>query len=127
MKKVFKYIENLWIGNDGKPSIRSLLALLFSIDLLNTFHKLADATYQLMKILLSDKQIESQVITSVGSFLAQEAMIVGIEAGLIAGLLALKTYQSSQLNKPYDSNPNPYVNSQTLDEGIPKVDLGSTE
>lgn len=128
MKKVFKYIENLWIGNDGKPSIRRLLAIIFSVDLLNTFHKLAEAASKLIGILSTDKQLDSAAIGAISSFIANEAMIIGIEAGFIAALLSLTTYQSLQLNKPSDSNPysNPYVNTQT-DGGIPKVPPGSAE
>ena len=125
MKKFFKYIENFWTGHDGKPSIRRLLAISFSIDLLITFHKLSDVTYKLIQMIYSSKQLDAQVISSISSFLANEAMIIGIEAGFIAGLLSLTTYQNLQLNKPYDSTP-PY---QNVDQStsIPKVPVESTD
>jgi hypothetical protein len=78
--KFFKYIEPMWLGNDGKLSIRRFLSLLFAIDLVKNFHHIvmnweADKSY------------------------ADAALLLGIEAGLITALLSLTTY-SSVVNKP---------------------------
>lgn len=77
MKKFFKYIEPLWLGKNGKVSIRSILALAFSWNFMwnlsHTLRKWDD-----------------------GKSMSDVAMVLGIEAGLIAGLLALRTYQNTQ-------------------------------
>jgi hypothetical protein len=76
MIKLFKYIEPLWLGKNGKISIRRVLALAFSIDLIRNL---------------------SQVISNweVGKSYADIAMLLGLEAGLIAALLALTTYSQN--------------------------------
>lgn len=77
---MFKYLEPLWIGNDKKISIRKVLSLAFSIDfILNTHH--AIHTFQ------------------VGKSYADIAMLLGIEAGLVAALLSLTTYSSTMSMK----------------------------
>ncbi len=80
MKKIFNYFEPLWIGTRNKISIRRLLALCFSIDFIsNTSHAI--------------KHFE------VGKSYADIAMLLGIEAGLIAALLSLTTYSNSLKQK----------------------------
>ena len=78
--KFFKYIEPMWLGNDGKFSIRRFLALLFAIDLVKNFHHIV-------------------MNWEAGKSYADAALLLGIEAGLIAALLSLTTY-SSVVNKP---------------------------
>jgi len=80
MKKIFNYIEPLWIGTRNKISIRRLLALCFSIDFIgNTSHAIHNF--------------------EVGKSYADVAMLLGIEAGLIAALLSLTTYSNSLKQK----------------------------
>jgi hypothetical protein len=86
VKKLFKYIEPMWLGNDGKLSIRRFLALIFSGNFIyNTHH----------------------IITSweLGKSYADAAMLLGIEAGLIAALLSLTTY--SNLTSSNKTNHHP--------------------
>lgn len=78
--KFFNYIEPMWLGNDGKFSIRRFLALLFAIDLVKNFHHIV-------------------INWEAGKSYADAALLLGIEAGLIAALLSLTTY-SSVVNKP---------------------------
>lgn len=77
--KVFKYIEPMWLGNDGKLSIRKFLSLMFAIDLVKNFHHI-----------IIDWEANKSY--------ADAALLLGIEAGLIAALLSLTTY-SSVVNK----------------------------
>ena len=107
MKKIFFYIENLWVGDDKKPSIKRILAIVFSIDLVINFHQAGGAVSKMITLLMSAKALDPAVVSAISSFLANEAMIMGIEAGLIAGLLSLTTYQSLQLNKPCDPSQGP--------------------
>ena len=67
LTKIFKYIEPLWLGRNKKPSIRSVLALAFSINFMLNLH-------------IDDSKLM-------------------IEAGLICGLLALRTYSFTQADK----------------------------
>lgn len=73
---IFKYVENLWIGKDGKPSVRRVFAIYLIHDFVsNTSHAIHK--------------------WEVGKSYADVAMLLGIEAGLIAALLTLTTYSSS--------------------------------
>jgi hypothetical protein len=80
MKTIFKYFEPLWVGTKNKISIRRFLALCFSIDfILNTSHAIHNFEE--------------------GKSYADIAMLLGIEAGLIAALLSLTTYSNSLKQK----------------------------
>jgi hypothetical protein len=84
--KLFRYLEPMWTGNDGTMSIRRFLALIFSMNLLfNVYHIVHH--------------------WEMGKSYSDAAMLLGIEAGLIAALLSLTTYSSthslSQTNKTY--------------------------
>lgn len=80
MKNIFNYFEPLWIGTRNKISIRRLLALCFSIDFIsNTSHAIRNF--------------------EVGKSYADIAMLLGIEAGLIAALLSLTTYSNTLKQK----------------------------
>ena len=81
MIKIFKYVENLWIGDDGKPSVRRVFAIALVVDFIN------NTNYAIHK-------------WEVGKSYADVAMLLGIEAGLIAGLLALTTYSSTMFKLP---------------------------
>jgi hypothetical protein len=71
----------MWIGNDNKLSIRRFLALIFSFDFISNLH------YTVRN-------------WEIGKSYADAAMLLGIEAGLIAALLSLTTYSSSINHKP---------------------------
>ena len=80
MRVIFKYIEPIWLGSNGKLSIRRVLALLFSYNLVcNISTALADAKF--------------------AQSYADIAMLLGIEATLIAALMSLTTYSASIKNK----------------------------
>ena len=76
MIKIFKYVENLWIGDDGKPSVRRVFAIALVVDFIN------NTNYAIHK-------------WEVGKSYADVAMLLGIEAGLIAALLTLTTYSTT--------------------------------
>lgn len=95
--KMFKYIENLWIGRDGKPSIKTIIAIALSANFISNLsfaiHKWGD-----------------------GKSLSDLALLLGIEAGLITALLGLKAYTNLQQsiienknvkNKDGDCSPGP--------------------
>ena len=69
----FRYIEPMWLGNDGKLSIRRFLALVFSSNLMMN-------TYHIIRNWEADKSY------------ADAALLLGIEAGLIAAMLSMTTY-----------------------------------
>lgn len=75
IKKVFKYLEPMWLGHDKQISIRRILAIIFSFDIIYNLHSVIEAF-------------------TVNSTFGDAAMIIGIEAGLIAALLSLTTYSS---------------------------------
>lgn len=86
MKKLFKYIEPIWLGTNNKLSIRRVLALIFSIDLVrNTSHIIHR--------------------WELGKSYADVAMLLGLEAALIAALLSLTTY-SGYITKKLDNQPH---------------------
>lgn len=91
MKRIFKYIENLWIGRDKKPSRKAILAIAFSI---NFMMNISHAIYK----------------WDSGRSVADLSMVLAIEAGLIAALLGLSTYSNIQhriidKNKDKDIDP----------------------
>ena len=83
--KVFKYIEPVWLGNDNKLSIRRCLTLIFSFNL----------TYNISSTLGSKEHIQSY---------ADVALLLGVEAGLIAALMSLTTYSAALTTKKENIN-----------------------
>lgn len=80
MKRVFNYIQPLWCGADGRISVRSTLAIAFSIDFISN---LSHAIYK----------------WDGGRTLEGLSLVLGIEAGLIIALLGLTTYQNMAAQK----------------------------
>jgi hypothetical protein len=91
MKKIFKYIENLWIGRDGKISLKSIMAIALCINfIVNVSH----AVYK----------------WDAGRSMSDLAMVLGIEASLMAALLGLTTYSNIQhriIDKKKDEDVDP--------------------
>lgn len=87
MRRLFKYIEPIWLDDtSNRFSIRRVLALVFSMDfVLNT----------------------SYVVHhwELGKSYSDGAMLLGVEAGLIAALLSLTTY-SNIIKAKLDAGPN---------------------
>ena len=94
IKAIFLYIENLWLGTNKKPSIRRVLALCFSIDFISNTS-------------FAIKRWEA------GKSYSDVAMLLGIEAALIAALLSLTTYSSLVKSKLSSSQDN--TSTQNID------------
>lgn len=85
MKKIWNYLEPMWLGTKSKVSLRRVLAIAFSVDLIrNTHHAITE--------------------WEAGKSYADVAMLLGIEAALIAALLSLTTYTATILNKSETTN-----------------------
>lgn len=84
IKKIFLYIEPIWLGADNKISIRRTLAIAFSIDF----------TLKLTRIVY---------VWEIGKSYADARILLGIEAGLIIAMLSLATYSNS-IQQKIDSN-----------------------
>ncbi len=69
--QVFLYVSNIWLGADGKPSIRAILALCFSWDIIR------NTSFAIRK-------------WETGKSYADVALLIGIEAGLVVSLLGLR-------------------------------------
>ena len=82
--KLLNYIEPIWLGTNKKLSIRRVLALMFSFNLV----------LNISKTLSNPKLISSY---------SEVAMLLGIEAGLIAALMSLTTYSTTIMNKKTDT------------------------
>lgn len=86
-KRIFRYIEPAWTGNDGKVSLRALLAIAFSIDFIRNLN------YAITK-------------WDGGRSLEGLSLTLGIEGGLIVALLGLTTYQNlATINKTNSTTP----------------------
>jgi hypothetical protein len=96
MKRFFNYISAIWEGRDKQPSIRRILAIMLSIHFIHIVNK---SLYIFNNFIQNKNNLDAGLVASVGSTIANIAMIVGIEAGLIAALLALTTYQAFQAEK----------------------------
>lgn len=79
-KRILKYLEPAWCGNDGKFSKRSALAIGFSMDFMRN---LSFAVHK----------------WDSGKSLSDLALLLSIEAGLIVALLGLKAYQNITFDK----------------------------
>jgi hypothetical protein len=86
MKQIFKYLEPMWLGTSKKVSIRRVLALAFSVDFIyNTHHCITE--------------------WEIGKSYADVAMLLGLEAGLIAALLSLTTFSNRVAGKSEPTAP----------------------
>lgn len=92
ISKIFKYIEPLWLGNDKKMSIRRVLALAFSFDMIRNV---------------------SHVIHKweIGKSLADVTMLLGLEVSLVVALLSLTTYSTVEKNKLINGSTNSSENT----------------
>lgn len=82
----FKYFEPMWLGNNGKISIRKALAIAFSIDFISNLSYIVHRW-------------------ELGKSYADVAMLLGIEAGLIAALMSLTTYSNvNMFNKTVEND-----------------------
>ena len=94
IRKIFRYLKALWEGNDNKISLRSSAAMALIIDFVINVHNSAAIAVKVLNLILKDKQIDAALVAAMGTNLAQIAIILGVEAALIAALLGLKTYQN---------------------------------
>ena len=84
--KLFRYIEPIWLGTNNKVSIRRVLALVFSFNLVWN-----------ITLVIHNPRLNTTY--------SDVAMLLGIEAGLIAALMSLTTY-STILSAKKDESVN---------------------
>jgi hypothetical protein len=95
MKKAFRYIENTWTGDDKKPSIKRILAISLCIHMMISISSALRSYVHLIELAYSKYDtIPSDLVSAAGAGLANVSVVLGIEAGLIAALLSLASYQS---------------------------------
>lgn len=100
MKKIFFYVEKTWLGDDKEPSIKRLLAISFSIHIMISISCSLRSYVNLVKAVYAhDDHIKPEMIVAAGASLSNLAMVIGIEAGLVAALLGLASYQSVQVGR----------------------------
>lgn len=80
MRRIFRYFENLWVGRDRKPSLKAVAGIAL---LINFMINISHAVYK----------------WDASRSIADLAMVLGIEAGLIAALLGLTTYSNIEHKK----------------------------
>lgn len=95
MKKLLKYIEPIWQGNDGKMSLRSVLAIALTVDFIINVHNSAVIVIKVLNLISKDKNVDAAVVAAMTGNLGQNAIILGLEVGLIIALLGLKALQSN--------------------------------
>jgi len=78
--KLFQYLEPIWLGTNNKVSIRRVLTLVFSFNLVLNISNT-----------ISNPKLSNSY--------ADVAMLLGIEAGLIAALMSLTTYSTTLISK----------------------------
>lgn len=92
----FKGIKQMISGKDGVISLRRSLALGFSIDFIYNLHYIF-TNWEL------------------GRSYADASMLFGIEAGLIAALLSLTTYNNiAHINKDKPNGPDILIENQQI-------------
>lgn len=95
-KRIFKYLEPLWTGKDGKVSLRNLGAMVLIGDFVVNMHNSAAIVNKVFKLYETNKAIDSNVIAAMSGNLAQIGFMLITEATLIAALLALRTWQNNK-------------------------------
>jgi len=108
LNRIFKYFEPAWTGNDNKVSLRAVLAIAFSIDFIRNLN------YAIFKW-DSGRSLEGLSLT------------LGIEAGLIVGLLGLTTYQNLQTFGRQDSSFYQKTTETQIQKDLPKKEEGNNE
>lgn len=93
---VFKYLEPLWTGKDGKISLRNLGAGALIVDFIINLHNSAAIVPKIVKLYMIDKAIDPAAIAAMSGNVAQVNLMLVTEAGLIAALLALRTWQNQK-------------------------------
>lgn len=86
--KIFKYIEPLWLGVDGRISLRAVGFIALTIDFISNAHT---AVYK----------------WEVGKSFEGLSLLAGIEAGFAATLLGLSLYQNINKDKLESQAANP--------------------
>ena len=104
MKTFIGKILGIVTDQNGELSIRRLLALLFSIHFMYNLDRCIGLVEKIVIYLTSSGIIEANAIASVLTSLVQLSMLIGLEASLIAALLALTTWQNSVQIKEGDKN-----------------------
>lgn len=100
MKKIFKYIENIWLGNDGKISGKRLTALSMTVHVITYISSSLNSYINLVKeVYTHDPHITPEMITSAGQSLSSVALVIGGELGAILALWGVSSYQSIQQDK----------------------------
>lgn len=79
-KRAFRYLEPLWLGADGKISLKSSLAMMFSVDFVSN---LSHSIYKWD----ASKSMEGL------------SLVLGIEAGLIVSLLGITAWSNVAAQK----------------------------
>jgi hypothetical protein len=89
----------MWLGNDGKISKRSVLAIILCLDFIRN---VSHAVYKWD----ANKSLEGL------------ALVLAVEASLIAGLLTLKTYQniSGDIKRGFENFEVPINDNKGLEE-----------
>lgn len=96
MKRLFKYLEPLWVdGKSKKISLKGVVSIALVTDFIINVHNSANVVGKVLKLILKDKTVPGDVVGAMATNLAQIAMIIGIEAALIAALLGLKSYENN--------------------------------
>jgi len=95
VKRLFRYFRPLWEGNDNQISLRSGAAFILVIDFIRNVHNSSFVATTVLNLILQNKPVDAPIITAISAALAQVAIILGVEAALIAALLGLKTYQNT--------------------------------
>jgi len=107
MRRLFKYLRPLWEGNDNHISLRSAAAIALIIDFVINVHNSASLAIRVLNLILQNKDVNPALISAIGTNLAQVAIILGVEAALIAALLGLKTYQNTVIGTTPPPCPAP--------------------
>jgi hypothetical protein len=120
MKKLFKYIEHLWLGDDGKPSGKRLSALVLTGHLIYCISDNLTSYVHLIKaVYLHDQNITPEMVTSAGASLGSLALVLGIEATLILALWGIAGYQTVQFGKSNPPQQNYYSDINTKIDNAP--------
>lgn len=94
--KFFKYIEPLFTGDDGKLSLKRVMAAWLCVDFTLNVHNTSYVVPKVLNLVMKGKGVDASLITALSTVLAQNVIIIGIEGGAILGLMGITSWLTSQ-------------------------------
>lgn len=92
--EILTYVKGIVSEPTGNPSSRRIFAAALVVDFIINVHHSVAVLSRITNLIYMGKAIGPETISAISTNLTQIVMVLGIEAGLIGGLLGLTTLTS---------------------------------